>query len=324
MTWLTFDGLDAVADAFDDQIASTPEIDHFCSSSTWVLPAARSVAADATPFIYRGDAGFVAMMLGAVGNGYEAAMPLEFGWGLAAPFAGPDPDALAEQLAWMWAERSDEIDALLVSGVPIDGVWMGALTRRFLANHRVSLGPASVRRVASLEGGVAGFLDRRSARFRANLRRAGRRRIEENICLEYHPSPDPESVFHRILEVEAESWKGRQGEGFNVEPFQDFYRRMLPRLARRSQLRVLFLQRDGLDLAFIMGAVVGMRYRGLQVSFREGYESLSLGNVAQLELIHHLVTEGVSTYDLGQDMDYKRRWGEASMVTRMVAISRQR
>ena len=46
MTWLTFEGLDAVADAFDAQIALTPEIDQFCSSTTWVLPAARSVAVE--------------------------------------------------------------------------------------------------------------------------------------------------------------------------------------------------------------------------------------------------------------------------------------
>ena len=34
MTWLTFDELDAEADAFDAQIARTPEIDPFCSSSS--------------------------------------------------------------------------------------------------------------------------------------------------------------------------------------------------------------------------------------------------------------------------------------------------
>ena len=130
MTWLTFDELDAEADAFDAQIARTPEIDPFCSSSSWILPAARSVASEAQPFILKGDAGFIAMMLGTVGGGYVAAMPLEFGWGLAAPFAGPDPDALVDQLNWMWSQRADEIDALLISGIPIDGLWMGALTRR--------------------------------------------------------------------------------------------------------------------------------------------------------------------------------------------------
>ena len=286
MTWLTFDELDAEADAFDAQIARTPEIDPFCSSSSWILPAARSVASEAQPFILKGDAGFIAMMLGTVGGGYVAAMPLEFGWGLAAPFAGPDPDALVDQLNWMWSQRADEIDALLISGIPIDGLWMGALTRTFIENHRMSIGPESVRRIASLDGGMDGFLSRRSGRFRANVRRANRRRLEENICLEYHSNPEPLSIFERSVEIEADSWKGREGAGFNIEPFKDFYRRMLPRLARRSQLRVLFLQRDGLDLAFIMGAVVGTRYRGLQVSFRAGYEALSLGNVAQIELMH--------------------------------------
>ena len=320
MTWLTVDELDARSDEFDAQVAVTPEIDHFCSSSTWVIPAARAAAPDQPPFICQTEAGTIAMLILSVGDGHRAAVPLEFGWGLAAPFAGADPDRLVGLLARMWSDRRDEVDMLLVSGIPTRGVWMRALSQRFLGTHRIGLGEECVRRLASLEGGLDGYLSRRSAKFRANMRRDTRRRLAENLCVDYHRDGDPNQIFQRIIDVETDSWKGRQGEGFNTEPGLEFYRRILRRLHERRQLRVLFIQRDGEDLAFVIGAVVDRLYRGLQVSFRQGFASFSLGNLAQYELIARLISEGVTTYDLGTDMDYKARWAESVLATRMVAI----
>ena len=39
------------------------------------------------------------------------------------------------------------------------------------------------------------------------------------------------------------------------------------------------------------------------------------GSVGELELIRHLCDEGVRTYDMGFDLDYKRRWAEMELVT---------
>ena len=48
-----------------------------------------------------------------------------------------------------------------------------------------------------------------------------------------------------------------------------------------------------------------------------------LGNLAQLQQITALADEGVALYDLGSEVDYKRRWGEDCLETlTIVAIPR--
>ncbi len=322
MTWLSLDELDAQADDFDDHVQRTPEIDTFCSSSSWVLPAARSAAPNQRALIRRTDAGFVALLSLNVGHGLIGAVPLEFGWGLAAPFAGEDPDRLVGLLARMWTDASPRVNVLILSGLQVDGVWWRAITRRFIDRYRIGLGEICDRRIASLQGGLDGFLSRRSGKFRANLRRAEKRRLEQGVEVDYQPAVPVSEIYDRILRVEEQSWKGRVGEGFNEGIGRDFYERILSRLSKRGQLRVLFLTQEGRDVAFVFGALVGAHYRGLQVSFIDDKTELSLGNLAQYQLIQRLISEGALRYDLGTDMDYKARWAEEIMSTRQIIVLR--
>ena len=135
------------------------------------------------------------------------------------------------------------------------------------------------------------------------------------------------SLYERVLAVEETSWKGREGNGLAVPEMAEFYRRMLPRLAREGAVRAHVARHEGRDVAVILGAVVdtpeGETYRGLQFSFDERYRSYSLGNLAQLQQITALADEGVALYDLGSEVDYKRRWGEDCLETlTIVAIPR--
>jgi CelD/BcsL family acetyltransferase involved in cellulose biosynthesis len=90
----------------------------------------------------------------------------------------------------------------------------------------------------------------------------------------------------------------------------DFYRLMVPRLHRRGALRLGFAQRDGQDLAYILGGIFGDTYRGLQFSFAADEEPLSLGNLCQYWQLERLCAENIALYDLGSEVEYKRRWGE--------------
>jgi CelD/BcsL family acetyltransferase involved in cellulose biosynthesis len=90
---------------------------------------------------------------------------------------------------------------------------------------------------------------------------------------------------------------------------------MLPRLAARGALRLMFARHEGRDVAYILGAVAGDTYRGLQFSFDDAYRDDSLGNLAQYHQIAALCDEGVTRYDLGSGFPYKRRWAESGMVT---------
>ncbi len=103
---------------------------------------------------------------------------------------------------------------------------------------------------------------------------------------------------------------------------------MLPRLARRGAVRAQVGKRDGEDVAIVVGGVIdtpgGVAYRGLQFSFDDRLRPLGLGNVAQLAQIEALSREGVALYDLGSDVDYKRRWGEGCLTTvTLVAVPRR-
>jgi CelD/BcsL family acetyltransferase involved in cellulose biosynthesis len=190
------------------------------------------------------------------------------------------------------------------------------------------LGPVTKRWTASLEGGFDGWFARRSPKFRTNARRDLRKAQEAGVVIApLRGAPDePQdaaSLYARIQRVEALSWKGELGSGFVTGDMRAFYGKMLPRLIARGALRALVAQKDGADVAFIFGGVLGGTYRGLQVSFDKRYRDLALGNVMQLEMIRRLAEEGLHTYDLGSDMEYKARWSEPGLeTTTLIAFKR--
>lgn len=320
MRVLDFEGLAREADAWDARVAQSPEIDRFCTSSAWINSARAAFCPEARPCVaVRGDAA-VALMVMPVGTGGRfGGLPLEAGWGLAAPFVGPDPAATVELLGELWARPPGRMDALFLSGVPPMGRWMNALLDRF-ARHRVGFGQRCLRRQAWIGDGLDGFFGRRSPKFRATLRRATRRAAGDGVVFERVASGPIDAVYDRILRVEKGSWKGQQAQGIDQPPTVDFYRMVIERLVARDALRVVFATRDGQDLAYVLGGLFGDTYRGLQVSFDDAFGALSAGNLVQHAMIEWLVEDGVRVYDLGTDMPYKQRWGERTVETVTVAV----
>jgi CelD/BcsL family acetyltransferase involved in cellulose biosynthesis len=318
---MAFDELDAAADDFDTLVAASPELDGFCSSAAWILPARAAFAPTAKPLIFRGEAGIAALMSLPLAGGARAGLPLEASWLLASPFASPRPEALVAELVAALRAPPRRVDALLISGIVAGGGAqraLGRLARRPLQHFA----PPTERIVASLDGGLDGFLGRRSAKWRAAMRRARRLGAAAGLAFERH-SACSDALLARIFALEARSWKALEGAGMNDGPMERFYRLMLPRLARRDALRVIFVTRDGKDVAFCFGGLftAGGRatYRGLQSSYDDALARLSPGALAHLEMVELCAAEGVTAYDLGTDMDYKRRWGEPSLTTIAVA-----
>ncbi len=308
MEVLTLEELDRQAERFDAHVLASRDLDAFCSSSDWTMPAAQALMAARTPWVRRGEHGYVALMR-ALQPGHVLE-PLEAMWGLACPVVGEDVVGLAGELADEC--RRARPDALVLCGLKAGSPRLIALARALSAHFHLGLGPTCIRYCASLSGGVDGFLSRRSANFRLSLKRARRRAAERGItfaCCVVAPA-EADAAYDRLLAVEARSWKSVEGVGITHSEMLGFYRLMLRRLARRGALRLWFAQHDGLDVAYILGGVLGDTYRGLQFSFAEGYEDCSLGNLCQLTQIEALVAEGVRVYDLGAEVDYKRRWGE--------------
>ncbi len=301
---------------------SAGDIDQFCSSSDWVVPAARELMPEREPWLFRGDAGWVALMRGQHPHGWRYLEPLEAAWGLASPVVGTDAERIARQFDALVRSRAHDWEVMLISGLPLGAPIHRAVVRRMSAHYELVRQGTTVRHVAHLTGGLDGFLGRRSRNFRRSLARADARARDAGIeFVACHVGADRSGeVFDRIQAVERRSWKGREGVGIEAGSFGEFYRHMARRLGARGTLRTWFARHDGRDVAFCFGGVVGDSYRGLQMSFDDGYRAYSLGNLCQLRQIEELCAEGVASYDLGTGLEYKHRWAEQTVESDVLVV----
>lgn len=265
------------------------------------------------PLIAAGEAGFLAAVVRLRGE-LRALEPCEASWGLASPLVGARPELLADAASEILIAREADWDLLVLSGLPLGSPLLDRLARRLSRRYRVGLGPVTRRHIASLAGGLDGFLSRRPRGLRKTLRQGLRRAAAEGIRFEAVHTGDPDTadaLFERVLAVERRSWKGRSGVGLVEEPMREFYRRVSRRLAASGQHRLLFARLGEEDVGFVLGAVFGNTYRGLQFSFDERYARVGLGNLAQYHQLCELSRDpGIVSYDLGTGGEYKADWAE--------------
>ncbi len=304
---LTFQDLDALAAEYDEAVATGFTVDRFCSSSFWILPAARHFSPHAAPRIAGANGSYAVLA-----RSSSWLHPLEAMWGLACPLVGSDPEAAVE-LFRAALEREPDWSAALATGISESSSLWKTLNRALARRYDVERGPTTRRYVARLEDGLDGFLARRPAGLRKNLEKAHRR--AERSGLTFEVGDRGEASFERILAIERRSWKGQNRVGIDREPMHSFYRDMNRRLLDRGRRRLMFARLEGEDVAYIFGGVFGDTYRGLQFSFDSRFSSLSLGNLCQIEEVGRLVESGVRRYDLGAEVRYKRNWGEELVET---------
>ncbi|HUH04116.1 MAG TPA: GNAT family N-acetyltransferase [Kofleriaceae bacterium] len=320
---LTFEQFARDSAAFDASVQVTPEIDRFCSSSDWIVPAATTLMPAREPFMFRGPAGWISMMRGTHVQGWRYIEPLEASWGLACPLAGDDIDAIADDFVSIVRRAEADWEVMLLSGLPLGSRLHQAVLRRISQHYEVMRQGTTVRHMADLAGGLDGFLGRRSRNFRRSLGRADRRARGAGIVFEpLHAAGDSDALFDRIVAVENRSWKGKDGVGINVGAFGAFYRVMCRRLVARGALRTWFARHQGRDVGYVFGGVVERSYRGLQMSFDDAYRDYALGNLCQLRQIEELCAEGFDSYDLGTGLDYKRRWAEEVVESDVLVVFR--
>ena len=315
--------LAAHAEDFDREVAATPEIDRFCSTTAWILAASSSLMPARAAFSFRGKHGYFAAMRGVHPAGFPYIEPVELAWGLAAPIIGEDSVALVEEVVALLAARRDW-QLAIISGHTADGPQRRALERVMPSRWERRRGAPTVRHVASLEGGLDGFLSRRSREVRKSLRKSLRAAAELGVTFESPRVSHDEAaaLYARIQAVEARSWKAIEGVGISQGPMRAFYERMLPRLCAKGQQRTVFARVDGRDIGYVLGAVFEGEYRGLQFSYDDAHAQLGVGGLLQYHQVAELCTEGVHRYDLGTEMDYKRRWAEDIMETEMLVLVR--
>ncbi len=325
MTAIDLHSLEACAPQLDEFAATSPGIDRFCSSSFWILPSYKAFLPDHRLWAHRFEEGFITLAADHERGLGTYVHPLEASWALASPFVGPRPRALATHFVELVDTTDIDWDVLFLSGLAPDSTIFRTLLGRLRGRYALGVGPSSVRRTASLQGGFEDYLHRRSSSFRSNLRRVRRQAQETGIQIEYIGDASPEDaqyLFERALAIEHQSWKADADTGILDGPMRIFYEDMLPRLARRDALRFLFLTLDDRDIAYCFGGILADTFRGLQMSYHQDFRDHSPGNLAQIEMIHRLCQEGIATYDLGSHMDYKKRWAEGGLETVALIVRR--
>jgi len=315
--------LAAMADDFDREVAQTPAIDRFCSSSAWILAATAALMPPRAPFSFKGTHGYFAAMRGVHPAGFPYVEPVELAWGLASPLVGRDAVGLVAEVVPLLAGRRDWQLAIF-SGLTVTGPQRRALDATLPPRWERRRGQPTIRHVASLEGGIDGFLARRSRDLRKSLRKALRAAQDAGMTFESVRASEGEAnaLYDRIQAVESRSWKSRDGVGIHAGPMRAFYGAMLPRLCALGQQRTIFARLGDRDVGYVLGAVMAGEYRGLQFSYDADLAQFGIGGLLQYHQVSELCAEGIVRYDLGTEMDYKRRWAEEIMETEMLVLVR--
>lgn len=305
--------------AWDRAVDVTPGADEFCASSVWSFSAAESFPTAGEPRFVTDGVGFCGMRETTTEDGVEVLVGLDPVWGFATPCVGPASAAARAQAELM--ERFAR-PLTIIGGQDETSPLAASIAARLERSHRLLKGPEEIRLRADLTGGFDAWFARRSSRFRQRLRVLQRRADERGVEISEVSAQDPDTVIDRMLSIETLSWKGQAGTGLASSDLADFYRSMAWRLAARDALRAHVAVADGRDVGFILGGVRGSTYRGLQLSYVSAEASLGIGHLLQMRQLRSAASEGLATYDLGMDMEYKRRWADDEHSTfSMIAVA---
>lgn len=307
-------------------IDATADIDRWCSGPDWIIPVHTGFGPDAETLLLTDDGpepGFALLARYRLSDGRRMLAGLEPLWGFASPLIAPDVERTVAAVARHLA-ADDGWDVLVLPGMPMPDrptSYAARVVAGLGSLGEVRAGQGMTRQVGDLGDGHEAWLARRTPRFRRNLRQANDRAEHHGVT--YLDVSDQQDLFDRLLLIESRTWKGAEESGITSPDMSTTYRAMVERLQVRGRLRAHVARCDGADIGYILGGVRNGRYRGLQLSYTESAEHLSVGNLLQHRQIELLCRNGEATvYDLGMDLDYKRRWADHEVSSFTIVIER--
>ena len=318
-------------DAWKKAALSTDQADPCCCTPSWQLAFHDAFSPARRLLVAERDGSVVAFAEKVFAPDEIFLTPLEPYWFFGNPVLGKDgPSLFAEALEFLAEEYAPQFPKVLVSGVRPEDPLVRNLLDASPVGLRARLVSAGVQSAASLEGGLDGFLSRRSANHRRNLGRAATRAKDRGVYFErVVPASRAEAraAYARMIAVELQSWKGLGHCGMAEPGVQDFYANLMERIAPEKGGRVIFARHEEKDIGFIFGCLPGGAvYRGQQFSYAQEWHDLSVGNLMQLEQISWLCEEGALRYDMGPiigpRMEYKAHWTEIGIPIRAWLIEK--
>jgi len=307
-----------VLDAWRQTAVNTRQADPFCSSPTWQLAFHEAFSPKRRLLVEHSSGGILSFAEKIFSPSDIYLTPIEPHWFFACPLLGRNSvDLLIKAMEGFTREYDPYFPKILISGIRPKSFLPGRLLQVFSKDFAMFLHSRGLQCAASLQGGVDGFLSRRSANFRSKLKKARKRAAAEGIRFEHVLPTSPEDasrLYARMLAVEEKSWKGIHACGMAESPVREFYAVMMRRLSQSAEARVIMATHEGEDVGFIFGGMAGNIYRGQQFSYDDAWKEFSIGNIMQLEQIQWLCEEKAVRYDmgplLGPAMGYKTHWTE--------------
>ncbi len=319
MQQLDSTGFQQQAQSYNQAVAAFAGIDPYCSRTDWILPFHASFTPRAPLHIWQKHESFVVLAQGRPAEEKPLFSSVDSMWGFATALVGEHSPLMLGSIC----RASLRQGHLILYGLPNDRAFLDAVVSQTASTHRAFLLNPVSRCVASLQGGLEGFLSRRSSKFRMNARKAVKLAAAAGVCfrcIDRGPSDAVMSLYNELLAIEGRSWKGRSGEGADQPPMKDFYRNMFERIGPAGLLRVIVAELAGRPIGYLHGACVNNRFRGLQFSFDDSFRELSLGNALQLKMLEWLCRENAGVYDLGMTVPYKKKWAELEHQTQTVYL----
>lgn len=294
------------ADEMASAVLRTPGISALCSGPAWQIAAHDALhgAASSRSHLIVEDKGTWLVFVERERDGVY--FPFEAAWMFSSPVAG-DPDDIVTLLRAVHRWLPGRV-GLCLGGIRCGSPLHEAIRRIEPLAERYTEFPVTECMLIDLGGGLDAWLERRSPKFRRTLRDSQKSGDIEIVAAGEESADD---LFARLLAVQEQTYKWKEGTDIlKSAEYVGFYRSLLSSLRERGDLRLLFAQRGGEDLAYIFGGVAGDTYRGLQMSYIEEVRTLGLGNRLQLENLRRCEEEHITRYDLGMHSPYKERWAD--------------
>lgn len=297
---------------------NTRQQDPFCCSPNWQMSFHNAFSPRRKLLIKACSDGLIAFAEKKFSRTNFYLTPIEPHWFFGNPLLGEGAvKLLAETLNDFSSGYPNTLPKIIISGIAPNGSVLQKLKKVFGQRFDFYKHSSGVQCSASLNGGIDGYLSRRSANHRRKLKKAMTKAKRTGLNFERNnpiTEEDANAIFYRMTSVEMASWKGIRNCGMVGGSNENFYRIMLRNLSRSNDSRLIFAQFNGEDIGFIFGGMVGAAYRGQQFSFDDEWRNYSIGNLMQFEQIKWLCEEGATRYDMGpligNRMGYKRHWTE--------------